>query len=84
MHSFVAAEQIEQRSQGLAACALEVRVAFDDEPGVVVRDPAGNYAAISVPVPTLRFKQHQNRIAARLIAAKRGIEGLLTTAEAAE
>jgi DNA-binding IclR family transcriptional regulator len=52
--------------------------------GVVVRDPAGNYAAISVPVPTLRFKQHQNRIAARLIAAKRGIEGLLTTAEAAE
>jgi DNA-binding IclR family transcriptional regulator len=52
--------------------------------GVAVRDPAGNYAAISVPVPTLRFKQHQSRIAARLIAAKRGIEGLLTTAEAAE
>jgi DNA-binding IclR family transcriptional regulator len=52
--------------------------------GVAVRDPAGNYAAISVPVPALRFKQHRSRIAARLIAAKRGIEGLLTTAEAAE
>jgi DNA-binding IclR family transcriptional regulator len=67
-------------------------VAFDREEhtvgisaaGVAVRDPAGNYAAISVPVPTLRFKQHQSRIATRLIAAKRSIEGLLTTAEAAE
>jgi DNA-binding IclR family transcriptional regulator len=56
--------------------------------GVALRDPAGNHLAVSVPVPTARFKQHQARIAARLLVAKRGIEraieGLLTTAEAAE
>jgi DNA-binding IclR family transcriptional regulator len=52
--------------------------------GVALSDPAGNRLAISVPVPTSRFKEHQSRIAARLLAAKRGIEGLLTSAEAAE
>jgi DNA-binding IclR family transcriptional regulator len=72
--------------------ARKTGVAYDREEhtvgisaaGVALCDPAGNRLAISVPVPTSRFKEHQARIAARLIAAKRGIEGLLTTAEAAE
>ena len=67
-------------------------VAFDREEhtigisaaGVALRDLAGNYVAISVPVPTSRFKEHQSRIAARLLATKRAIEGHLTIAEAAE
>jgi DNA-binding IclR family transcriptional regulator len=52
--------------------------------GVALRDLAGNYVAISVPVPTARFKQHQARIAARLLATKRAIESHMTIAEAAE
>jgi DNA-binding IclR family transcriptional regulator len=52
--------------------------------GVALRDLAGNYVAISVPVPTSRFKEHQSRIAARLLAAKRAIESHMTIAEAAE
>jgi DNA-binding IclR family transcriptional regulator len=67
-------------------------VAFDREEhtigisaaGVALRDLVGNYVAISVPVPTPRFKQHQSLIAGRLRATKRAIEGHLTTAEAAE
>jgi DNA-binding IclR family transcriptional regulator len=67
-------------------------VAFDREEhtvgisaaGVALRDLAGNYVAISVPVPSSRFKEHQTRIAARLLATKRTIEGHLTVAEAAE
>jgi hypothetical protein len=34
----VAAEQIEQGAQGLAALALEMRIAFEHEPGVVMGD----------------------------------------------
>jgi DNA-binding IclR family transcriptional regulator len=68
------------------------QVAFDREEhtigisaaGMVLRDLLGNYVAISVPVPTSRFKDHQSRIAARLLATKRAIEGHLTAAEAAE
>jgi DNA-binding IclR family transcriptional regulator len=52
--------------------------------GVALRDLAGNYVAISVPVPTARFKEHQARIAARLLATKRAIESHTTIAEAAE
>ena len=67
-------------------------VAFDREEhtvgisaaGVALRDLAGNFVAISVPVPTSRFKQHQSRIAARLLATKRAIESHMTIAEAAE
>jgi hypothetical protein len=35
-------------------------------------------------VPTARFKEHQARIAARLLATKRAIESHTTIAEAAE
>ena len=67
-------------------------VAFDREEhtvgisaaGVALRDLAGNTVAISVPVPTARFKEHQARIAARLLATKRAIESHITIAEAAE
>ena len=67
-------------------------VAFDREEhtvgisaaGVALRDLAGNTVAISVPVPTARFKEHQARIAARLLATKRAIESRTTIAEAAE
>ena len=52
--------------------------------GVALRDLAGNYVAISVPVPTSRFKERQARIAARLLATKRAIESHMTVAEAAE
>ena len=52
--------------------------------GVVLRDLAGNFVAISVPVPTSRFKERQSRIAARLLATKRAIESHMTVAEAAE
>ena len=72
--------------------ARRTGVAFDREEhtvgisaaGVALRDLVGNYVAISVPVPTSRFKEHQSLIAARLLATKRAIEGQLTTAEAAE
>ena len=67
-------------------------VAFDREEhtigisaaGVALHDLLGNYVAISVPVPTPRFKDHQSLIASRLLATKRAIEGHLTAAEAAE
>ena len=52
--------------------------------GVALRDLAGNYVAISVPVPTSRFKERQARIAARLLATKRAIESHMSVAEAAE
>ncbi len=67
-------------------------VAFDREEhtvgisaaGVALRDLAGSYVAISVPVPTSRFKERAARIAARLLATKRAIESHMTVAEAAE
>jgi DNA-binding IclR family transcriptional regulator len=42
--------------------------------GVALRDPFGNPVAISVPVPTARFRAHQRQIRERLIAAKRALE----------
>jgi DNA-binding IclR family transcriptional regulator len=61
-------------------------VAFDREEhslgicaaGVVLRDLLGNYIAISVPVPTQRFQEHQGFIADRLLATKRALEDHLT------
>ena len=72
--------------------ARRTGVAFDREEhtigisaaGVALRDLLGNYVAISVPVPTPRFKEHQSRIASRLLATKRAIEGHLPAAQAAE
>jgi DNA-binding IclR family transcriptional regulator len=72
--------------------ARRTGVAFDREEhtvgisaaGVALRDLAGSYVAISVPVPTARFKEHQARIAARLLATKRAIESHTAIAEAAE
>ena len=67
-------------------------VAFDHEEhtigisaaGVALRDLLGNYMAISVPVPTSRFKDRHGLIASRLLATKRAIESHLVAAEAAE
>lgn len=65
-------------------------VAFDREEhtagicaaGVALRDLLGNYVAISVPVPSTRFLDHQRLIADRLIATKRALEDHLTAAAA--
>ena len=38
LHGLVAPEQVEERAQCSAALALKVRVAFQDEAGVVMRD----------------------------------------------
>lgn len=65
-------------------------VAFDREEhtlgicaaGVVLRDLLGNYVAISVPVPTLRFQAHKDVIVARLLATKRLLESQLAAAAA--
>lgn len=42
--------------------------------GVALRDPFGNAVAISVPVPSPRFKAHQRQIRERLLATKRALE----------
>jgi DNA-binding IclR family transcriptional regulator len=63
-------------------------VAFDREEhtlgicaaGVALRDLLGNYVAISVPVPTTRFQDHQSLIADRLRTIKRALEDHLTAA----
>jgi DNA-binding IclR family transcriptional regulator len=65
-------------------------VAFDREEhtlgicaaGVALRDLLGNYVAISVPVPTTRFQDHQSLIADRLRTIKRALEDHLTAAAA--
>jgi len=57
-------------------------VAFDREEhtigicaaGVALRDARGNAIAISVPVPTQRFRQHQALITDRLLATKRAMQ----------
>jgi DNA-binding IclR family transcriptional regulator len=49
--------------------------------GVALRDLLGNYVAISVPVPTQRFHDHQDFIAERLLATKRALEDHLTAAK---
>jgi DNA-binding IclR family transcriptional regulator len=65
-------------------------VAFDREEhtlgicaaGVALRDLVGNYVAISVPVPSQRFYDHQGFIAERLLATRRALESHLTAAAA--
>jgi DNA-binding IclR family transcriptional regulator len=65
-------------------------VAFDREEhtlgicaaGVALRDLLGNYVAISIPMPTTRFLDHQRLIADRLLATKRALEDHLTAAAA--
>jgi len=42
--------------------------------GVALRDPAGNYVAISVPVPSQRFKYEYKTIARRLLETKAALE----------
>jgi DNA-binding IclR family transcriptional regulator len=49
--------------------------------GVALRDTLGNTIAISVPVPTQRFKGNQEIIAARLLATKRALADCLSAAE---
>jgi DNA-binding IclR family transcriptional regulator len=50
--------------------------------GVALHDPLGNAVAISVPVPTQRFKEHQALIAERLVATKNALENHMTSAAA--
>lgn len=50
--------------------------------GVALRDPLGNAVAISVPVPSQRFKEHEAAIAERLAAAKRAMEARMSSAAA--
>jgi DNA-binding IclR family transcriptional regulator len=47
--------------------------------GVALRDTLGNYVAVSVPVPTQRFKDQQEAIANRLLATKRALADCLST-----
>ncbi|MBM3527289.1 MAG: IclR family transcriptional regulator [Alphaproteobacteria bacterium] len=42
--------------------------------GVALHDPLGNPVAISVPVPSQRFREQQERIAEKLLATKRAIQ----------
>jgi DNA-binding IclR family transcriptional regulator len=42
--------------------------------GVALHDPHGNTVAISVPVPSQRFRELQERIAEKLLATKRAIQ----------
>ena len=41
--------------------------------GVALHDPLGNPVAISVPVPSQRFREQQKLIAERLLATKRAM-----------
>jgi DNA-binding IclR family transcriptional regulator len=50
--------------------------------GVALRDPIGNFVAISVPAPTQRFAEHKALIAERLLATKRALEAHLAAAAA--
>ena len=50
--------------------------------GVALHDPLGNAVAISVPVPSQRFANHQALIAERLIATKNALESHVNSATA--
>ena len=50
--------------------------------GIVTRDPAGNFVAISVPVPAQRFYKHQRHIVAQLRATKEALDQHLMAAAA--
>jgi IclR family transcriptional regulator, acetate operon repressor len=56
--------------KGGVAFDLEEHTAGICAAGVVLRDALGNYAAISVPVPTQRFHDRRRRIAESLIEIK--------------
>jgi len=61
------AVDIEEHSSGVCAT------------GVALRDPAGNYVAISVPVPSQRFKDEYKTIARRLLETKAALESLINS-----
>jgi DNA-binding IclR family transcriptional regulator len=50
--------------------------------GVALQDPLGNAIAISVPVPSQRFRDRQALIAERLIATKNALENHMNSAAA--
>jgi DNA-binding IclR family transcriptional regulator len=50
--------------------------------GVALRDPIGNFVAISVPAPTQRFTEHKTLIAEQLLATKKVLEARLAAAAA--
>lgn len=56
------AVDLEEHSSGICAT------------GVALRDPVGNYVAISVPVPSQRFKEEYKMIARRLLETKAVLE----------
>lgn len=66
----------------------KIGVAFDCEEhtlgicaaGVALRDALGNTIAISVPVPTQRFKEQRELIASRLLATKHALADCLSAA----
>jgi len=72
------------------AAARRSGVAFDREEhtlgicaaGVVLRDPLGNWVAISVPVPAQRFHDRETHIVERLLATKHALEEHLALAAA--
>ena len=49
--------------------------------GVALQDPLGNPVAISVPVPTPRFEDQRDMIAARLLATRRAMQAGLSAME---
>lgn len=59
------AVDIEEHSAGVCAT------------GVVLRDPQGNFVAISVPVPSQRFRDDHKMIARRLVETKTALEKLV-------
>jgi DNA-binding IclR family transcriptional regulator len=62
--------------------ARKTGIAFDREEhtlgicavGVALHDPLGNAVAISVPVPSQRFREQQRLIAERLLATKHAMQ----------
>lgn len=50
--------------------------------GVALRDPLGNAVAISVPVPSQRFREREAAITERLAATKRAMEARMNSAAA--
>jgi len=50
--------------------------------GVALHDPLGNAVAISVPVPSQRFQNHQALIAEKLAATKNALERHMNSAAA--
>src|SRR5207244_12722139 len=66
--------------------ARQAGVAYDGEEhslgvcaaGVALRDPLGNFIAISVPVPTQRFQDEFKLITKRLLDTKAALEHQLT------